>query len=80
MPGYEDVWYYLWKERRLPVNVDVLENKLDDPEERRRLAKVFEQGLDQVVGYAVAAAPRSRRTTDPAGSAARGSSGASTCS
>ncbi len=21
-PGYEDVWYYLWRERRLPVNVD----------------------------------------------------------
>src|SRR6185369_13895122 len=20
--GYEDVWYYLWRERRLPVNVD----------------------------------------------------------
>ena len=20
--GYEDTWYYLWRERRLPVNVD----------------------------------------------------------
>ena len=66
-PGYEDVWYYLWKERRLPVNVDVLKNNLDDPEERRRLAKVFEQGLDQVVGYALPLR-RSRRTTgDPLG-------------
>jgi uncharacterized protein (DUF2126 family)/transglutaminase-like putative cysteine protease len=53
MPGYEDAWYYLWKERRLPVNVDVLESQLEDPEERRRLAKVFDQGLDHVVGYAV---------------------------
>ena len=25
VPGYEDVWYYLWKERRLPVNVDPLD-------------------------------------------------------
>ena len=33
LPGYEDVWYYLWKERRLPVNVDPFDNKLD---ERRR--------------------------------------------
>ena len=41
-------------------STSILENKLDDPEERRRLAKVFEQGLDQVVGYAVAAAPASR--------------------
>jgi uncharacterized protein (DUF2126 family) len=57
LPGYEDVWYYLWKERRLPVNVDVLENRLEDPEERRRLAKVFEQGLDHVVGYALPLRP-----------------------
>ncbi len=53
MPGYEDVWYYLWRERRLPVNVDVLKNQLEDPEERRRLARVFEQGLKHVVGYAL---------------------------
>ena len=53
MPGYEDAWYYLWKERRLPVNVDVLENHVEDPEQRRRLSQVFDQGLDHVVGYAV---------------------------
>jgi uncharacterized protein (DUF2126 family)/transglutaminase-like putative cysteine protease len=53
LPGYEDAWYYLWKERRLPVNVDPFENNLDSPEDRARLAKVFEQGLDEVVGYAL---------------------------
>lgn len=53
MPGYEDTWYYLWKERKLPANVDPLKNKLSDPEERARIAKVFEQGLDHVVGYAL---------------------------
>jgi len=52
-PAYEDVWYYLWKSRRLPMNVDPLESRLSDPEERERLAKVFEQGLDKVVGYAL---------------------------
>ncbi len=52
-PGYEDAWYYLWKERRLPVNVDPLESKLDNAQDRARLARVFEQGLDQVVGYAL---------------------------
>ncbi len=53
MPAYEDVWYYLWSERRLPVNVDPLESRLDDAEERRRLAKVYEQGLNKIVGYAL---------------------------
>ncbi len=50
-PGYEDVFYYLWRERRLPVNVDVFESKLDDEMERVRLRRVFEQKLDSVVGY-----------------------------
>lgn len=53
IPGYEDTWYYLWKERRLPVNVDTLKNQMRDPLERARVAKVFEQGLDTVVGYAL---------------------------
>src|SRR5579872_866029 len=53
IPAYEDVWYYLWSERRLPVNVNPLESRLDDPEERRRLAKVYEQGLKHIVGYAL---------------------------
>ena len=51
MPAYEDVWYQLWRERRLPVNVDPLHSKLDNPEDRARLARIFEQGLDRVVGY-----------------------------
>jgi len=48
--GHEDVWYYLWRERRLPVNVDPFDSKLDDEMERARLLRVFSQGLDQVVG------------------------------
>ncbi|HEY3860682.1 MAG TPA: transglutaminase family protein [Verrucomicrobiae bacterium] len=50
-PGFEDAWYYLWKERRLPANVDPLKSNLKDPEERARLAKVFERGLQNVVGF-----------------------------
>jgi len=57
LPAYEDVWYYLWKSRRLPVNVDPLNSKLSDPEERDRLARVFEQGLDKIVGYALPLKP-----------------------
>jgi uncharacterized protein (DUF2126 family)/transglutaminase-like putative cysteine protease len=51
--GYEDAVYYLWRERRLPVNVGVLDAKLDDPLERDRLAKIFAQGLGHAVGVAL---------------------------
>jgi uncharacterized protein (DUF2126 family)/transglutaminase-like putative cysteine protease len=49
--GYEDSWYYLWRERRLPVNVDPFNSKLDDEMERARLRRVFAQKLDTPVGY-----------------------------
>jgi len=52
-PGYEDTWYYLWRERRLPVNVDPFDARLDDELERVRLRRVFSQQLDSVVGYAL---------------------------
>ena len=52
-PGFEDAFYYLWKERRLPVNVDPFDSRLSNKEDRARLAKVFEQGLDKVIGYAL---------------------------
>ena len=51
MPAYEDAWYYLWKERRLPANVDPLESHLEDELVRARLARVFEQRLGKVVGH-----------------------------
>ncbi len=50
-PGFEDTWYYLWRERRLPVNVDPFDAKLDDELERARLRRVFTQGLEATVGY-----------------------------
>ena len=53
VPAYEDAWYYLWRERRLPVNTDPHESKLEDEIERARLARIFEQGLAAVVGYAL---------------------------
>ncbi|MBI4621777.1 MAG: transglutaminase family protein [Verrucomicrobia bacterium] len=53
MPGYEDSFYHLWKERRLPMNVDPLQANLKDDEERARLAKILAQGLDSVVGHAL---------------------------
>jgi uncharacterized protein (DUF2126 family)/transglutaminase-like putative cysteine protease len=49
--GFEDVFYYLWRERRLPVNVDPLDSRLDDPLERARLMRVFTAGLDRIAGH-----------------------------
>ncbi|MGE0823783.1 MAG: DUF2126 domain-containing protein [Candidatus Binatia bacterium] len=50
-PAYEDVFYFLWRERRLPVNVDPFDSRLADPLERERLRRVFSHGLNQTVGY-----------------------------
>ena len=50
-PAWEDVFYYLWRERRLPVNVDPFDARLDDELERARLRRVFEHGLGSVVGH-----------------------------
>ena len=51
MAAYEDSFYYLWKERRLPVNVDPVDSKLENPVERKRVARIFEEGLGKVIGY-----------------------------
>ncbi|MDH4066245.1 MAG: transglutaminase family protein, partial [Acidobacteriota bacterium] len=62
IPAYEDVWHYLRAERRLPVNVDPLKSELKNEEEGARLARVFEQGLDTIVGYVL---PVKRRDESP---------------
>jgi uncharacterized protein (DUF2126 family)/transglutaminase-like putative cysteine protease len=51
IPAYEDFWHHLGKERALAVNVDPINSKLDSAEERARLARVFERGVTQTVGY-----------------------------
>ena len=50
-PAYEDAWYYLWRERRLPGNVDPFDARLEDPLERERLRRVFMHGIDKAAGY-----------------------------
>lgn len=53
VPAFEDALYYLWREGILPENLDVLDSKLRDPMERARLRRLFNQGLDRVVGFAL---------------------------
>ncbi|TIS70668.1 MAG: IMP dehydrogenase, partial [Mesorhizobium sp.] len=43
--AYEDPAEWLLKEGKLPDNVDPSNSKLEDPEERSRMARVFERGL-----------------------------------
>ncbi|MDZ4849056.1 MAG: transglutaminase family protein [Pirellulaceae bacterium] len=51
VPAYEDMAYYLMKERRLPINVTPNDPKLKNPEERARMTAVFDRGLDEPVGF-----------------------------
>ena len=60
LAAYEDPWHYLRRESLLPVNVDPLDSKLEDKEERARLAHVFTRGLNEPVGFAL---PINRKMT-----------------
>src|SRR4029077_6743913 len=51
--AYEDAFYYLWKERRFPSNVTPEKTNLKDKQERERIARIFQQGLGEVVGYSL---------------------------
>jgi len=53
IPGYEDAFYYTWKERRLPSNVTPEKTNLKDKLERERIARIFQEGLGSVVGYSL---------------------------
>ncbi|MEM1345016.1 MAG: transglutaminase family protein, partial [Pseudomonadota bacterium] len=50
-PAYEDTAAFLLREQNLPANVDPSDPKLDDPEERARLVRVFDRGLGRPAAY-----------------------------
>ena len=66
LPAFEDPGHWLQREASLPSNVDPGDSKLADPEERARMARVFDQGLNTPRGFVLpiqrwnAAAPRWR--------------------
>lgn len=49
--AYEDPAEWIVKEGNLPENVDPSNSKLKDPEERSRIARVFERGLTEPTGF-----------------------------
>ena len=63
LPAYEDVMRQARLEDALPANLDPLKADLKAPEERRRLARLLEDGLGEVVGYVL---PLKPRELDPA--------------
>ena len=51
IPAFEDPAEWIIKEGSLPENVDPSNSKLESPEERARIAKVFDRGLTTPTGY-----------------------------
>ena len=51
--GFEDAFYYAWKESTLPANVDPYAADIDDPLERKYLATLLDRGLSKPTGFAL---------------------------
>ncbi|MES1216274.1 MAG: transglutaminase family protein [Bacteroidota bacterium] len=50
-PAYEDAFYFLWSEGKLPVNINPLKTNLKEPIERRTLTQLLDKGLDKPAGF-----------------------------
>jgi len=68
LPAFEDPAHWVQKEASLPVNVDPSDSKLTDPEERARMARVFDSGLNTPRGFVL---PIQRWNADASGSLPR---------
>ncbi|MEZ5842390.1 MAG: transglutaminase family protein [Hyphomicrobiaceae bacterium] len=51
LAAYEDAGYFMLVEQKLPLNVEVRSNTLDDPAERKRVIDAFDRGLARPSGY-----------------------------
>jgi uncharacterized protein (DUF2126 family)/transglutaminase-like putative cysteine protease len=52
-PAYEDPFYFIWEESKIPLNIDPLKLDLKSSLERQKLAQLLNDGLDKPVGFAV---------------------------
>jgi uncharacterized protein (DUF2126 family)/transglutaminase-like putative cysteine protease len=52
-PAKEDVFYFLWEENKVPVNIDPHQINLNDSLERQKLAELLRSGLGNDVGYVI---------------------------
>lgn len=51
IPAREDTPYYLWKERKLPLQNEIMHSDVFEKTERERLQKLMESDLNKPVGY-----------------------------
>ncbi|MGB5436660.1 MAG: transglutaminase family protein [Maribacter sp.] len=51
MPAYEDAFYFLWEENKLPVDIDPKKYSKDDSHLRRKLGDILRQGIGKTVGH-----------------------------
>src|SRR6201995_466760 len=49
--AYEDIFYFLWSEGKLPANIDPLVSYLKDSIERRTLSSLLDSGLGNPAGF-----------------------------
>ena len=61
IPAYEDWAHFVLIEQKLPLGVGPEDNTLDDPVQRERLVRVFDQGLRPPVGYVLPLLMTARR-------------------
>lgn len=50
-PAYEDAFYFLWEEGKLPIDVDPKKYNKNDTHLRRKLGDILEQGIGKAVGH-----------------------------
>jgi uncharacterized protein (DUF2126 family) len=55
--AYEDPWHIIKDEASMPVEIDVKSASLDDPEERKRLARILTRGATSIAGWVIPIAP-----------------------
>jgi uncharacterized protein (DUF2126 family)/transglutaminase-like putative cysteine protease len=48
---HEDIFYFLWTEGKIPVNIDPMSFTLKDPIERRTLTQLLDKGLETPAGF-----------------------------
>lgn len=53
VPLYEDPFYFIWQEGKVPVNIDPKKFDLESSLERQKLASLLKSGLGNPIGYSV---------------------------
>lgn len=51
VPAFEDAFYFLWEEGKLPVDVNPLEYNDKDTALRRKLGEILDRGIGEKVGH-----------------------------